>query len=313
MNLSSAALRIQALDFEPIWVAWQLQDGRKLPIDPRTGYGAKANDSATWGTRRAAEARAGVLPKPQGLGGVGPQLGPLAGGKVWLGGIDLDTCRDPATGALDAWALATLAALDSYSEVSPSGTGVKTFFLIEAADVPAIRAAMGGDGTKYGCTFKCGNGAAHPPGIEVYIGKRYFAFTDMMLTESTLELRRVPRAVLLDLLERAGPAFQAAGEGSPQKEIVSSGTRGGTGAGALRSGEALKLAIKRTAAGDTDAQIYAALADDPETASWLREKGDLYDRREFKRTCAAARAFLTAQTDGHEFDCEPLPVAGAVA
>ncbi len=42
-------------------------------------------------------------------------------------GIDFDTCRDPETGALDAWAMATLAGFDSYAETSPSGTGIKAF------------------------------------------------------------------------------------------------------------------------------------------------------------------------------------------
>ncbi|HSP96544.1 MAG TPA: hypothetical protein VL049_04785, partial [Candidatus Dormibacteraeota bacterium] len=40
-------------------------------------------------------------------------------------GIDLDGARDPATGVLAPWAQSIVAACDSYTEVSPSGTGVK--------------------------------------------------------------------------------------------------------------------------------------------------------------------------------------------
>jgi hypothetical protein len=40
-------------------------------------------------------------------------------------GIDLDNCIDPATGELKAWGQQFIDQLDSYSEISPSGMGVK--------------------------------------------------------------------------------------------------------------------------------------------------------------------------------------------
>ena len=40
------------------------------------------------------------------------------------GGIDLDDCRDPATGDIAPWAQEIIDKFASYSEVSPSGTGV---------------------------------------------------------------------------------------------------------------------------------------------------------------------------------------------
>src|SRR6185437_16610989 len=42
-------------------------------------------------------------------------------------GIDLDDCIDPATGELKAWGQQFIDQLDSYSEISPSGTGVKVY------------------------------------------------------------------------------------------------------------------------------------------------------------------------------------------
>jgi len=41
--------------------------------------------------------------------------------------VDLDDCRDPETGVLEPWAADAVATLNSYTEVSPSGTGVKVF------------------------------------------------------------------------------------------------------------------------------------------------------------------------------------------
>src|SRR5262249_7521773 len=39
--------------------------------------------------------------------------------------IDLDKCRDPQTGAIQPWAGLIVSEVDSYTEVSPSGTGLR--------------------------------------------------------------------------------------------------------------------------------------------------------------------------------------------
>jgi primase-polymerase (primpol)-like protein len=44
-----------------------------------------------------------------------------------LTGIDLDKCRDAVTGVIAEWALAIVRRLDSYTEVSPSGTGLRIY------------------------------------------------------------------------------------------------------------------------------------------------------------------------------------------
>src|SRR5262249_8080741 len=41
--------------------------------------------------------------------------------------IDLDDCRDPTTGEVDAWALKIVYELGSFTEISTSGTGLKVF------------------------------------------------------------------------------------------------------------------------------------------------------------------------------------------
>jgi primase-polymerase (primpol)-like protein len=42
-------------------------------------------------------------------------------------GIDLDHCYDPATGTIAPWAEALVRELDSYTEITPSGTGLRIF------------------------------------------------------------------------------------------------------------------------------------------------------------------------------------------
>lgn len=44
-----------------------------------------------------------------------------------LAGVDLDHCVNPETDAVEPWAQAIVDALDSYTEISPSGTGLRIF------------------------------------------------------------------------------------------------------------------------------------------------------------------------------------------
>jgi len=44
-----------------------------------------------------------------------------------VAGVDLDDCRDPETGTIEPWAAQIITDINSYTEVSPSGTGVKIF------------------------------------------------------------------------------------------------------------------------------------------------------------------------------------------
>src|SRR5262249_19946034 len=106
----------------PQWLVWRYEDhGKpkpdKVPYDPRTGQKAKPNDPQTWGTYEEAVAayqRGGY----DGIGFGFSEADPYTG-------VDLDGgCRDPHTGQLEAWAGAIVEQLDSYTEASPSGTGV---------------------------------------------------------------------------------------------------------------------------------------------------------------------------------------------
>lgn len=113
----------------PQWVAWRYEQRTdkvtgelkltKVPVDPKTGWNAKSNTPSTWGTFEQAWARY----ENDHLDGVGFVLTL----EVGIVGIDVDHCRDPETEKLDDEALAIVREIASYTEVSPSGTGIRIF------------------------------------------------------------------------------------------------------------------------------------------------------------------------------------------
>jgi hypothetical protein len=102
-------------------------------------------------------------------GQLGIFLGIDCGGGYLLGGCDLDTCRDATTGGIVPWAQAVIDRFASYSEISPSQTGIKVMFAYREADLVELRGILGG---KDGKAIKKAARSDHPPGIEVYLGVR---------------------------------------------------------------------------------------------------------------------------------------------
>ncbi|MFL5280643.1 MAG: hypothetical protein ACJ8AW_06505 [Rhodopila sp.] len=290
-----------------MWVAWQQQLGRggrvtKLPYNAVPGKGgmASSTDPETWGSRAQAEQKAATLLKPFGIGGIGLVFSDLNNG--WsTAGIDLDTCRCPESGAIELWAMAVVEKLASYAEVSPSGTGVKSFFLFRTDDLEPLRAAMGGVyGKKWSWT-----GKNHPPAVELYLARRFFAITGQLLDGCTRELRRVPTDVLLDLIHVTAPEFVAAGltaeaakaaasaeakaEKKAEKKAKTAEERERRKAEQRKANDRSRSAIAFTKgkalrrAGKTYEEMARALAEDPETSEWTREKGQAADQRELRR------------------------------
>ena len=247
-----------------VWVGWkqEMRNGRptKIPYDPRTGMHAATDDPSTWATHDEAAWWAGS----QHGDGCGLVLGVT--GDECVCGIDLDRCRDKTTGELAAWAQAVIDRFATYTEISPSETGVKLFFTTASADLPVVEALFDG---KFGRAFKNGNGE-HPPAIEVYRGRRYFAVTWESCGE-TDDLRRVSLADLEWLIRDAGPKFAGQGSGKPNDDSRS--------AKAFRAGAALK------AGGASYEEIRDALLghNDPEIAEWARTKGMDNGERELRR------------------------------
>jgi putative DNA primase/helicase len=294
----------------PIWVSWQTEnrkDGKptKVPYGP-DGRRAKADAPATWGTRPQAEAMAARLPKPHGIGGVGIEFPPLGNGRS-LGGVDLDTCRNPATGTLEPWAHEIADCFSSYTEISPSGTGAKIFFTYDTSALDRLRAAMGG--AKFGKQFKRGGGD-HPPAIELHLGNRYFAITEQSLSGFPNELRHVETDTILRLLQITGPNFAGAHEeprgDDRSKSNKASPTDRSRSALAFAKGKALRRS------GATFEQMVEALRADPETAEWTREKGEADGQRELRRIWEKTKPSAAA-IDGFDLTEDGLALAFAKA
>lgn len=107
----------------PQWVAWKLElrDNRntKVPYNARTGARASSTDPHTWATFEEACA----FCQAENANGVGYVLSP----EDPYVGIDLDHCRDPHSGRIEQWAKDVVKRLNSYTEISPSGTGLRIF------------------------------------------------------------------------------------------------------------------------------------------------------------------------------------------
>lgn len=151
-----------ALLAHPNWLGWRLveREGKqtKVPYAPGSGRLASTTDASTWGTFDQATAFAQRSRNVDGIGFVFTAT-PLCG-------IDLDHCIDPASGEIDEWAMAIVRGFDSYTEISPSGTGLHIF----------VRGKLPAGGRKRKVT------GSHPAAaIEVYDHGRYFTFTGRSL------------------------------------------------------------------------------------------------------------------------------------
>jgi putative DNA primase/helicase len=151
-----------------LWVLWKLLErgGKptKVPFSPIDQRNAAANDPATWGTRTEAERLVADY------SGVGIMLAPLDEGRH-LGGIDLDACIDDE-GNVAPWAREIVELTDSYAEVSPSGHGLKIYFIHDPRET-----LIEGLRWKSAVRRPSPNGSKEP-GIEFYLAKRYFATTN---------------------------------------------------------------------------------------------------------------------------------------
>ena len=92
-----------------------------------------------------------------------------------LTGVDLDHVRDPHTGAIIPWAKRVISALNSYTELSPSGTGYHIFFL-GAKPRGRCNLRFTDDGTAF----------------EIYDRGRFFTVTGQHVEGTPRELREIP-------------------------------------------------------------------------------------------------------------------------
>jgi hypothetical protein len=132
-----------------VW-RWELREGKwtKPPFNPTTGQGAKSNDPGTWTDFQTA------LDAHQfgDWDGLGFMLAPP------YCGIDWDDSVIPETGDLHSWILSDLRTINSYSEYSPSGRGVKTL-----------------------CKATLPKGGHHSNGVGIFQKTRYFCITGIII------------------------------------------------------------------------------------------------------------------------------------
>ena len=131
------------------WVVWKWENrngkATKPPYDAKTGQRASHSNPSTWGTLEEA-----VKGLERGFDGIGF----VFSGDDSFCGIDIDDCRDPKSGEVTNWVAKIVDGFDSYTEVSPSKTGLKIF----------IKGQLSGGGIK----------TKH---VEVYDRLRYFTVT----------------------------------------------------------------------------------------------------------------------------------------
>ncbi len=152
------------------WVCYK----DKIPKNPFTGANAKSNDPATWSDYSTALRAL----QTGNYDGIGFQFGVYEAGTLRIAGIDLDHVVR-ADGTLEPFALKIVEEMNSYTEYSPSGTGLHILCRVK---LPAI-------GNKKGLEDGCA--------IEMYNHGRYFTITgrvygeERAVAERTEEYRKL--------------------------------------------------------------------------------------------------------------------------
>jgi hypothetical protein len=149
----------------PSWVGYQLRRNKdridKVPMNVLTGRPAKSNDPSTWTDYQTAV----DLVSQRGYAGVGFMFQPP------YVGVDIDHCVKD--GVIAPYALEILKALNSYSEYSPSGTGIHILCrgsIARACKISKI-------------------------GLEIYTKGRFFTVTGNRLTDYPAELNECTNAL----------------------------------------------------------------------------------------------------------------------
>jgi putative DNA primase/helicase len=134
---------------------------------------ADTRNPATWADYQTAVARWKSSQTYKGIGFVFTAEDPFCG-------IDLDHCIDPTTGTIAPWAHAILKRLNSYSEISATGSGLHIFV---QASLSTTLAMLGMSGT----TPQHKKGA-----VELYDSGRYFTWSGRHLqgTPTVIEKRQ---------------------------------------------------------------------------------------------------------------------------
>ncbi len=142
------------------WVCWKLEEraGKptKIPINPLTGGQAMSNNPETWTDYWTAHDKMVT----EGYSGIGFMFN--SDGFL---GVDIDHCRDAETGELTDLAKDIIGTLDSYTEISQSGTGIHIL-----------------------CRGQLPDGRRRKEPVEMYETGRYFCMTGNVLDDAHMEI-----------------------------------------------------------------------------------------------------------------------------
>ena len=161
------------------WMFWKPDgEGKKTPrsITDQKDRNIDPNNPAKWSSWDK------LIAASQKYCGPGFALGSVNSGPTFAG-IDLDECRDPKTGVIQEWAWKVIHTVNSYTEISPSGTGVKIF----------ITGALREEDTKQDKVYQ----------LEIYDRKRYFTVTGHHLAGPTTVEPRETELRTLDARQRS--------------------------------------------------------------------------------------------------------------
>jgi hypothetical protein len=239
----------------PRWVAWQEERKhgeprpRKMPYGAR-GEPAKADQPSTWAT----QAYAARLADVRRMNGIGIELGLLDDPPLLLAGLDLDSCSEG--GIIADWAQQVVDMLDTYAEISPSGCGIKFWFLCDPEDAREALRRLDARDNQWGAVRKFTNGGSHGPGFEIYFAARYFTVTWRQLNGAPDHLAILDRSDLAALVALMPNASQAAP------------ANGSLEAGALHEASGADLFARLDAACDQNLKL---------AARWNGWRGGLHD------------------------------------
>jgi hypothetical protein len=188
----------------PRFVTWKYEErttkaGKvelaKVPMQPNGRRKAASDKPATWGTY---DACARTVERRDDIEGLGPVLGKLSDDpERHLSGVDLDNAIEPETGCTRPWAQEVIDDFNTYTEVSPSGTGYKLYCLVDR--LPPLPSKK--------LVIRAAPDEHHNEQIEVFPSGRYFCLTGQHLdgTPDTLEDTTEAMARLAHRLAAAKP------------------------------------------------------------------------------------------------------------
>lgn len=207
------------------WVCWrpEAREGSKpakVPINPKTGGNADVTNTETWCSLTDAENHFVVNQgRITGIGFVFKQSGPFVG-------IDLDGCIE-GNGELDEFAANVVSMLGTYTEYSPSGTGIHCI-----------------------CRGTLPEGNFRSDDIEVYESERFFTVTAASVRE--IETPNQVTDCTTDLVR----LYSNHGSTTDEQELTNTNHSLTTGGGNELSDEEVLEKARRAANGNKFQQLW---------------------------------------------------------